>query len=76
MGLTLNAYSKVDFKNFSAESTGIPSHTCQKFIYLGKQAVQEDEEKALTQHALRLSESSLKEDWENEDDNHWDRFLE
>ncbi|SHN06775.1 hypothetical protein SAMN04488057_10622 [Cyclobacterium lianum] len=33
-------------------------------------------ESALTQHAMRLSESSLNEDWENEDDAHWDSFLE
>ncbi|MBD3630366.1 hypothetical protein [Cyclobacterium sp.] len=32
-------------------------------------------ERALTQHSMRLSESSLNEDWENEDDAHWDSFL-
>lgn len=32
-------------------------------------------ESELTKVAMRLTESALKEDWENEDDAHWDSFL-
>ncbi|WP_163381077.1 hypothetical protein [Cyclobacterium sp. SYSU L10401] len=76
MDLTLNAYSKVDFKNYVAKSVIPFSYSFQKFIYLGKHTGLEEDENELTLHAMRLSESSLKEDWENEDDTHWDSFLE
>lgn len=29
----------------------------------------------LTQHAMRLSNSALAEDWEDEDDTYWEAFL-
>ncbi|WP_163381085.1 DUF2281 domain-containing protein [Cyclobacterium sp. SYSU L10401] len=41
-----------------------------------KQGVEKAGENAVTRHAMRLSESSLNEDWENEEDSHWDSFLE
>lgn len=44
--------------------------------HLQKQGAEKAGEKAMTRHAMRLSESSLKEGWENEEDNHWDSFLE
>lgn len=42
--------------------------------HIPTKASKEVSEEELTRHAMRLSESSLKEDWDVEDD-HWESFL-
>ena len=39
------------------------------------QHIKEEISSELTQHAMRLSESSLAEDWNEESDEHWESFL-
>ena len=39
------------------------------------QHLEEEISSELTQHAMRLSESSLAEDWNEESDEHWESFL-
>ena len=39
------------------------------------QHLQEEISSELAQHAMRLSQSSLAEDWNEESDEHWESFL-
>ncbi len=36
---------------------------------------EEESSLELTQHAMNLTQESLSEDWNNEDDDHWSSFL-
>lgn len=65
-GMSLISYSEV--------TNPIMEHSSQT-TYVEVEKVEIDDSAELTQHAMNLAQASLAEDWDEENDEHWESFL-
>jgi hypothetical protein len=65
-GMSLISYSEV--------TNPIMEKTTQT-SYVEVEKVELDDSTELTQHAMNLAQASLAEDWDDENDEHWESFL-
>lgn len=74
-----NLYLAMSFAGMSLISYSEASNTvmeyCNQTTYVEVEKVETDDSAELTQHAMNLAQASLEEDWDDENDEHWESFL-
>lgn len=74
-----NFYLAVGFASMSlisySEVTNPIMEISNQTTYVEVDKVEINDSAALTQHAMNLAQASLAEDWDEENDEHWESFL-